>query len=94
MQSASACASTPERSPVNEASAMTKMSSGSIGVNERNSSVFRGGSWRACKKVESHKAFEGEGGGFETVETRPWNYVNGSNSREIALNGLADIQPG
>lgn len=53
VQSAGACASTRERSPVNKASAMTKMP-GSIGVNERNSSAFRGGSWRACKKVESH----------------------------------------
>lgn len=93
MQSVSACASTPERSPVNEARAMTKMSPGSIGVNERNSSVFRGDSWRACKKVELHKAFEGEDGS-ETVETCPWNHVNGSTSRKNALNELADIQPG
>lgn len=67
---ASASVSTPERSPVNKASAMTKTPSGSIGVNECNSSVFHGGSWRARKKVESHKAFEGKGGGSETVETR------------------------
>lgn len=69
MRPAGVCASTPESSLVNKASAMTKTPSGSIGVNERNSSVFRGGSRRACKKVEPHKA--SEGGGSETVETRP-----------------------
>lgn len=77
----------------NKACAMTKTPLGSIGVNERNSSVFRGGSWQARKKVESYKAVAGddEGCWFRNRRNSPVNRVNGSSSLEIALNGLADI---